>query len=124
EMGLDKDVYKYKQVYSRISSYKNSLITVKVYYANPELQEADAISKKPRLGEIYKNYVDRCFKAGAMDFDDLLLKTHELLNRFPDVLHKYQNRFRYILVDEYQDTNHSQYLIVNALSDKFQNICV
>lgn len=124
EMGLDKDVYKYKQVYSRISSFKNSLITVKAYFQDPELQEADAMSKKPRLGEIYKNYVDRCFKAGAMDFDDLLLKTNELLNRFPDVLQKYQNRFRYILVDEYQDTNHSQYLIVKALSDKFQNICV
>ncbi|MEG9326436.1 UvrD-helicase domain-containing protein [Salinimicrobium catena] len=124
EMGLDKDVYKYKQVYSRISSYKNSLITVKAYFQNPELMEADAMSKKPRLGEIYKEYVDRCFKAGAMDFDDLLLKTNELLNRFPDVLQKYQNRFRYILVDEYQDTNHSQYLIVKALSDKFQNICV
>lgn len=124
EMGLDKDVYKYKQVYSRISSYKNSLITVKAYFQNPELMEADAMSKKPRLGEIYREYVDRCFKAGAMDFDDLLLKTNELLNRFPDVLQKYQNRFRYILVDEYQDTNHSQYLIVKALSDKFQNICV
>lgn len=124
EMGLDKDVYKYKQIYSRISSYKNSLITVKAYFQNPELPESDAMSKRPRLGEIYKNYVDRCFKAGAMDFDDLLLKTNELLNRFPDVLHKYQNRFRYILVDEYQDTNHSQYLIVKALSDKFQNICV
>lgn len=124
EMGLDKDVYKYKQVYSRISSYKNSLITVKAYFQNPELKEADAMSKKPRLGDIYKNYVDRCFKAGAMDFDDLLLKTNELLNRFPEVLQKYQNRFRYILVDEYQDTNHSQYLIIKALSDKFQNICV
>ena len=124
EMGLDKDVYKYKQVYSRISSYKNSLVTVKAYFQNPELMEADAMSKKPRLGEIYKNYVDRCFKAGAMDFDDLLLKTNELLNRFPEVLQKYQNRFKYILVDEYQDTNHSQYLIVKALSDKFQNICV
>ncbi len=124
EMALDKDVYKYKQVYSRISSYKNSLITVKAYFQNAELMEADAMSKKPRLGEIYKNYVDRCFKAGAMDFDDLLLKTNELLNRFPQVLQKYQNRFRYILVDEYQDTNHSQYLIVKALSDKFQNICV
>jgi DNA helicase-2/ATP-dependent DNA helicase PcrA len=76
------------------------------------------------MGEIYQNYVDRCFKAGAMDFDDLLLKTNELLTRFPEVLAKYQNRFRYILVDEYQDTNHSQYLIVRALSDKFQNICV
>ncbi len=124
EMGLDKDVYKYKQVYSRISSFKNSLITVKAYFQNGELQEADAMAKRPRLGEIYKEYVDRCFKAGAMDFDDLLLKTNELLNRFPDVLQKYQNRFRYILVDEYQDTNHSQYLIVRALSDKFQNICV
>lgn len=124
EMNLDKDIYKYKQIYSRISSYKNSLITVKAYFQNPELIEADTMAKRPRLGDIYKNYVDRCFKAGAMDFDDLLLKTNELLTRFPDVLAKYQNRFRYILVDEYQDTNHSQYLIVRALSDKFQNICV
>ncbi|RZS93973.1 ATP-dependent helicase [Aquimarina brevivitae] len=124
EMGLDKDIYKYKQVYSRISSYKNSLITVKAYFQNPELMESDAMAKRPRLGDIYQNYVDRCFKAGAMDFDDLLLKTNELLNRFPEVLSKYQDRFRYILVDEYQDTNHSQYLIVRALSDRFQNICV
>ncbi len=124
EMQLDKDVYKPKQVFGRISSYKNNLITVKAYFNDPELQEADAMSKKPRLGEIYRNYVERCFKAGAMDFDDLLLKTNELLNRFPDVLSKYQQRFRYILVDEYQDTNHSQYLIVRALSDRFQNICV
>ncbi|MEJ2113215.1 MAG: UvrD-helicase domain-containing protein, partial [Flavobacteriaceae bacterium] len=124
EMKLDKDVYKYKQIYSRISSYKNSLITVKAYFQNPELIEADTMARRPRLGDIYKEYVDRCFKAGAMDFDDLLLKTNELLTRFPDVLAKYQNRFRYILVDEYQDTNHSQYLIVRALSDRFQNICV
>ena len=124
EMGLDKDIYKYKQVQNRISSYKNSLITVKAYFNNPELVEADAMAKRPRTGEIYKNYVDRCFKAGAMDFDDLLLKTNELLTRFPEVLMKYQNRFKYILVDEYQDTNHSQYLIVKALSDRFQNICV
>lgn len=124
EMGLDKDVYKYKQIYSRISSYKNSLITVKAYFQNPELIEADTMARRPRLGDIYKEYVDRCFKAGAMDFDDLLLKTNELLTRFPEVLAKYQNRFKYILVDEYQDTNHSQYLIVRALSDKFQNICV
>ena len=124
EMHLDKEIYKYKQVYSRISSYKNSLVTVKAYFNNPELMEADAMAKMPRLGDIYKSYVDKCFKAGAMDFDDLLLKTNELLTRFPEVLAKYQNRFRYILVDEYQDTNHSQYLIVRALSDKFQNICV
>ena len=124
EMGLEKDIYKYKQVRSRISSYKNSLITVKAYFSNPELLEADAMARRPKMGEIYKNYVDRCFKAGAMDFDDLLLKTNELLTRFPDVLAKYQDKFRYILVDEYQDTNHSQYLIVRALSDRFQNICV
>ena len=124
EMNLDKDIYKYKQVRSRISSYKNSLITVRAYFQNPELIEADTMARRPRLGDIYKEYVERCFKAGAMDFDDLLLKTNELLTRFPEVLMKYQNRFKYILVDEYQDTNHSQYLIVRALSDKFQNICV
>src|SRR5210317_568280 len=124
EMGLDKDIYKYKQVRSRISAFKNSLITVKAYYNDTDLQEADAMSKRPEMGAIYKEYVDRCFKAGAMDFDDLLLRTNELLTRFPEVLAKYQDRFRYILVDEYQDTNHSQYLIVRALSDRFQNICV
>ncbi|NJB70056.1 DNA helicase-2/ATP-dependent DNA helicase PcrA [Saonia flava] len=124
EMGLDKDIYKYKQIQNRISSYKNSLITVKAYFNNPDLVEADAMAKRPRTGEIYQNYVERCFKAGAMDFDDLLLRTNELLTRFPEVLAKYQDRFRYILVDEYQDTNHSQYLIVKALSDRYQNICV
>jgi len=124
EMALDKDIYKYKQIQNRISSYKNSLITVKAYFQNPELMESDAMAKRPRLGEIYQNYVDRCFKAGAMDFDDLLLRTNELLNRFPEVLMKYQERFKYILVDEYQDTNHSQYLIVRALADRYQNICV
>lgn len=124
EMGLDKDVYKFKQIRNRISSFKNSLITVKAYFNDPDVQEADLLSRRPKIGEIYKEYVDRCFKAGAMDFDDLLLKTNELLNLHPSVLAKYQDRFRYILVDEYQDTNHSQYLIVRALSDKFQNICV
>jgi len=124
EMGLDKDVYKFKQIRNRISSFKNSLITVKAYFNDPDVQEADLLSRRPKIGEIYKEYVDRCFKAGAMDFDDLLLKTNELLNLHPSVLAKYQDRFRYILVDEYQDTNHSQYLIVKALSDKFQNICV
>ncbi|MDC1355301.1 UvrD-helicase domain-containing protein [Flavobacteriaceae bacterium] len=124
EKKLDKDIYKYKQVQSRISAYKNSLITVKAYFQNPELKEADVMAKRPEMGEIYKEYVSRCFKAGAMDFDDLLLKTNELITRFPEVLAKYQDRFRYILVDEYQDTNHSQYLIVRALSDRFQNICV
>lgn len=124
ELQLDKDIYKPKEVASRISSYKNNLVTVKAYFNDLELQEADAMSKRPRIGEIYEHYVERCFKSGAMDFDDLLLKTNELLTRFPDVLAKYQDRFRYILVDEYQDTNNSQYLIVRALSDRFQNICV
>ncbi len=124
EMGLDKDRYKPKQVLSRISSFKNSLITVRAYFNNSDLQEADLMASRPKIGDIYKEYVDRCFKSGAMDFDDLLLRTNELLARHPDVLAKYQDRFRYILVDEYQDTNHSQYLIVRALADRFQNICV
>ncbi len=124
EMGLDKDIYKYKQIRNRISAFKNSLITVKAYYNDPDLQEADAAARRPQMGAIYNEYVERCFKAGAMDFDDLLLRTNELLNRFPEVLAKYQDRFRYLLVDEYQDTNHSQYLIVRALSDRYQNICV
>ena len=124
EKGLDKDIYKFKQIRSRISAFKNSLITVKAYFNDSDLQESDSISKRPEMGSIYREYVDRCFKAGAMDFDDLLLRTNELLNRHPDVLAKYQDRFRYILVDEYQDTNHSQYLIVRALSDRYQNICV
>lgn len=124
EMGLDKDIYKYKQIRNRISAFKNSLITVKAYYNDPDLQEADTAARRPQMGSIYQEYVERCFKAGAMDFDDLLLRTNELLNRFPEVLAKYQDRFRYLLVDEYQDTNHSQYLIVRALSDRYQNICV
>ncbi len=124
EMNLDKERYKPKQILSRISSFKNSLITVRAYYNNSDLQEADLHASRPKVGDIYKEYVDRCFKSGAMDFDDLLLRTNELLARFPDVLAKYQDRFRYIMVDEYQDTNHSQYIIVRALADKFGNICV
>ena len=97
EKGLDKDKYKPKQVLGRISSFKNSLITVRAYYNNSDLQEADRMAQRPKMGEIYQEYVDRCFKAGAMDFDDLLLRTNELLTRHPDVLAKYQDRFRYIL---------------------------
>ncbi len=124
ELQLEKEKYKPKQVFGRISQFKNSLITVRAYFQNPELIEADKISGRPKIGSIYQEYVDRCFKAGAMDFDDLLLRTNELLTRFPEVLAKYQDRFRYIMVDEYQDTNHSQYLIVRALADRYQNICV
>ena len=124
ELKLDKDLYKYRNIRNRISSLKNNLVTVKAYHNNPELVQQDKESRRPMFGKIYKTYVNRCFKASAMDFDDLLLKTNELLNRFPEVLNKYQNRFKYIHVDEYQDTNHSQYLIVKALADKFENICV
>jgi ATP-dependent DNA helicase UvrD/PcrA len=124
EFQLEKEKYKAKQVFGRISQFKNSLITVKAYFQNPDLLEADKMSGRPKIGSIYREYVGRCFKAGAMDFDDLLLRTNELLTRFPEVLAKYQDRFRYILVDEYQDTNHSQYLIVRALADRYQNICV
>lgn len=124
ELKLDKDLYKYRNIRNRISSLKNNLVTVKAYHNNSELIQQDKESRKPMFGKIYQTYVDRCFKASAMDFDDLLLKTNELLNRFPEVLAKYQQRFKYIHVDEYQDTNHSQYLIVKALADKFENICV
>ena len=124
EFNLDKDQYKYKSIFSRISSLKNSFITPNNYLNNEELLLSDKISNRSKFYQIYNEYVERCFKAGAMDFDDLLLKTNELLNSYPDTLSKYQNIFKYILVDEYQDTNHSQYLIIRALSDKFQNICV
>ena len=124
ELNLDKDQYKYKSIFSRISSMKNNFITPNDYLNDDEMLLSDKISNRPKFYQIYNEYVERCFKAGAMDFDDLLLKTNELLNSYPDTLSKYQNIFKYILVDEYQDTNHSQYLIIRALSDKFQNICV
>ena len=124
ELNLDKKQYKYKIIFSRISSMKNNFISADQYINDDEMLLSDKISNRPKFHEIYKQYVERCFKAGAMDFDDLLLKTNELLNSYPDTLSKYQNIFRYILVDEYQDTNHSQYLIIRSLSDKFQNICV
>ena len=124
DLNIDSDIYKAKKVLSRISQYKNNLITINAYFNNPELMEADEKANMKQIGNIYKKYVEVCFRNGAMDFDDLLLKTNELLTRFPEVLAKYQDRFRYILVDEYQDTNHSQYLIVKALASKFENICV
>ncbi len=124
DANIDADLYKPKKVMARISNYKNNLITVKAYLANPELIENDERANMKHMGLIYQKYVDACYRNGAMDFDDLLLRTNELLTRFPEVLAKYQDRFRYILVDEYQDTNHSQYLIVKALASKFENICV
>ena len=124
ERGLDEKVYKPNVVLGRISGAKNNLLTPAAYLGNLNVTKEDMQSKKPELGNIYKIYNDRLFKSGAMDFDDLLFNTNILLRDFPEVLHKYQDRFRYILVDEYQDTNFSQYVIVKALADRFQNISV
>ena len=124
EKSLDRDLYRPKSIRNRISSLKNNFITVNGYLSNNELVESDNLSRKPETGNIYKEYNDRLIKSNSMDFDDLLMKTNELLNNYPEVLAKYQEKFKYILVDEYQDTNNSQYLIVKSLSDKYQNICV
>lgn len=124
EMGLDDKVYKPNSVQGRISSAKNNLISPQAYEANAEIVGEDRMARKPEIFRIYKEYEKRCFKAGAMDFDDLLYKTNVLLRDFPDVLHFYQQKFKYILVDEYQDTNYSQYLIVKKLAAVNENICV
>ncbi|KJS04919.1 MAG: ATP-dependent DNA helicase [Flavobacteriales bacterium BRH_c54] len=124
EKGLDDKVYKPNLVLNRISSAKNNLISATRYVNDVTLQSEDRQAAKPRVGEIYQTYETRCFQASAMDFDDLLFKTNILFKDFPDVLHKYQHRFKYILVDEYQDTNFSQYIIVKKLAAVFQNICV
>lgn len=124
EMNLDDKVYKPSLVQHRISSAKNNLISSRAYLSNDQIMSEDKQSAKPKIGEIYAIYEKKCFKAGAMDFDDLLFKTNILLRDFPEVLHKYQHRFKYILVDEYQDTNFSQYLIVKKLAAVNENICV
>lgn len=124
ELNLDDKVYKPGMVLSRISSAKNNLITAAQYAGLSDLTEADSGSGKPKIHEIYQKYTDRCFRSGAMDFDDLLVKTHELLSRFPDVLNKYQHKFHYIMVDEFQDTNHCQYAIIKKLAAMRENICV
>lgn len=124
EMNLDDKIYKPSMVLGRISSAKNNLISWEAYAQNDEIMLEDNQSKRPELARIYEAYVKRCFKAGAMDFDDLLYQTNVLLRDFPDVLHFYQQKFRYILVDEYQDTNYAQYLIVKKLAAVYENICV
>lgn len=124
QMNLDDKVYKPSLVLNRISSAKNSLISAPQYLKNTITQAEDQSSNKPLLGQIYLAYQKRNFKSGAMDFDDLLFNTNILMRDFPEVLLKYQNKFRYILVDEYQDTNFSQYIIVKQLAARFQNICV
>lgn len=124
ELQLDDKLYNANFVYNRISNAKNNLISSAEYVQSEHIQSEDRASGRGQLGEIYQAYTQRCFKAGAMDFDDLLFKTNVLLKEHPDVLYKYQNRFKYIMVDEYQDTNFSQYLIVKKLAAITENICV
>jgi DNA helicase-2/ATP-dependent DNA helicase PcrA len=124
ELNLDDKTYKPSMVFGRISAAKNNLISPEAYAANTEIQLEDKQSRRPELGRIFQTYANRCLKAGAMDFDDLLYFTNVLLRDFPDVLHYYQQKFQYILVDEYQDTNYAQYLIVKKLAAAYQNICV
>jgi DNA helicase-2/ATP-dependent DNA helicase PcrA len=124
DMGLDDKHYKPNIVHNRISSAKNALIGPVEYNSNTMIQQEDARSKRPAIGEIYASYVARCFKNGAMDFDDLLFKMHELLRDYPEVLHKYQHMFKYLLIDEYQDTNPVQYQIAKLLAAVHENICV
>ena len=124
EMQLDDKLYNANFVYSRISSAKNNLIGPAAYLKNEQIQAEDISTGRGRMAEIYQTYAARCYKAGAMDFDDLLFKTNVLLKDHPDVLYKYQNKFKYLMVDEYQDTNYSQYLIVKKLAAITENICV
>ena len=124
DLQLDDKTYKTNTVLGRISSAKNSLITPQAYANNAQVREYDMSIRMPRIAEIYKEYARRCFLAGAMDFDDLLLKTNILFRDNKKVLETYQQRFDYLLVDEYQDTNFSQYLIVKNLAAKNQNLCV
>ncbi|PWS29904.1 ATP-dependent helicase [Pedobacter paludis] len=124
EMQLDDKLYAANFVFNRISSAKNNLISWGEYQANDQIQAEDNQNKRPLIGQIYETYAKRCFRAGAMDFDDLLFKTNILLKEHPDVLNKYQQKFRYLMVDEYQDTNFSQYTIVKKLAAAYQNICV
>ncbi len=124
EKKLDDKIYKVNEVASRISKAKNNLVTSKTYASNSTLRGNDEAARKPLIFEIYQEYEKRCFKADAMDFDDLLLKTNILFRDHPDVLAKYQQKFRYVLVDEYQDTNFSQYLIVKKLAMPQKNVCV
>jgi len=124
EMALDDKLYKTGFVQSRISGAKNNLVSPKAYRENVEIMSDDEVSGRGKLFEIYAEYNRRLFKASAMDFDDLLYKTNVLLRDFPETLHKYQHKFHYLLVDEYQDTNFSQYLIVKKLAALNENLCV
>lgn len=124
DMNLDDKVYKVGTVQARISAAKNDLVSPEAYAANPQRQLEDIQARRPLLKEVYQRYTERCRLASAMDFDDILLMTNILFRDHPEVLAAYQDRFRFILVDEYQDTNFSQYLIVKKLSEKHHRVCV
>ncbi len=124
EEGLNDKLYKPNIVYNRISNAKNNLITAKAYQKDIDLISEDESSGRPKISILYAKYVRRCFLAGAMDFDDLLIKMYELLERFPEVLYKYQHRFTHLMIDEFQDTNFAQYAIVKKFAAVHENICV
>jgi DNA helicase II / ATP-dependent DNA helicase PcrA len=124
ELRLDDKVYKPNVILSRISGAKNRLISWQTYQTDPFVKADDEAAMRPRMGELYQRYQERLFKAGAMDFDDLLFNTNVLFRDHLDVLNKYQQRFKYVMVDEFQDTNISQYLITKKLASVHQNICV
>jgi DNA helicase-2/ATP-dependent DNA helicase PcrA len=124
ELNLDDKHYKPAFVGSRISAAKNNLIDPAGYKQNRDIQSEDTRSSRPAIGEIYERYANRLARNGAMDFDDLLFKMYELLTKFPDVLAKYQHRFKFILIDEYQDTNLAQYAIIKMFGAVHENICV
>jgi len=124
ELQLDDKHYKPSSVYNRISSAKNSLVGPEEYARDYYIQQEDMRANRPAISQIYLAYVNRCFKNGAMDFDDLLLKFYELLTKIPEALSKYQRKFQYILIDEYQDTNPAQYEIIKLLGAQHENVCV
>src|ERR1035437_162304 len=124
DLNLDDKHYKPAFIYNRISAAKNSLVDPETYKNDSSIQQEDARSGRPLIGDIFEAYTKRCFKNGAMDFDDLLFKMYVLLTHFPEALAKYQGRFQYILIDEYQDTNLAQYAIIKMLGARHENICV
>ncbi len=124
ELNIDEQSYKVNDVHARISMAKNNLMTPQAYAASGSIAENDVRARKPRMAEIYAAYARRCKSSNAMDFDDLLLYTNILFRDRPEVLDKYRSKFRYVLVDEYQDTNYAQYLIIKKLTEQHRNLCV
>ena len=124
EMNLDEKVYKPGMLLGRISTVKNNLISARAYSEDESLVNEDKQANRGKFADIYRQYAARCFKSGAMDFDDILINTYILLDRFPEVCHRWQHRFRFVMVDEYQDTNRVQYLITKTIAAVHQNICV